>query len=95
MVQYEISFPNEYTEEIICDAAKILQMDFVKEDMEQAIDERNQKSSDNVYLLKGRGSFICVDCSHRDWLFGMSVVCRESEAERVKTVMLRWERACA
>ena len=41
MVQYEITLPNEYTEDMISDVAKILHMDFVKKDMKNAIDERD------------------------------------------------------
>ncbi len=43
MVQYEITLPNEYTEDMISDVAKILHMDFVKKDMKNAIDERDKE----------------------------------------------------
>lgn len=68
MIQYEISFAGEYTKYIVCDLANILKLDVVEEDIDAATDERDHISPNNIHILRGKDSCICVDCKDRDWL---------------------------
>lgn len=91
MVQYKINFANEYTMDVLNDLVKILDLDFVKEDLQRAIDERDNSSPNNVYILRGEDSCICLDCSDRDWLFGITILCQERDADQVKAALLKWD----
>lgn len=91
MIQYEINFDNEFTEGILNELAKILELDFAEENLQKAIDERDKNSPNNVYILRGRDSCICLDCNDRDWLFGITVLCQEKDANQVKAAMLKWD----
>lgn len=91
MIQYEINFDNGFTEDFLYELAKTLKLDFVKETLQKAIDERDTNSPNNVYILRGEDSCICMDCNDRDWLFGITVLCQEKDADQVKAVMLKWD----
>lgn len=91
MVQYQISFAGEYIKDIVYDLADILKLDVVEEDIDAAVDERDHSSPNNIYILRGKDSCIFVDCNDRDWLLGITVLCREKDADQVKAALLKWD----
>lgn len=91
MVQYQISFAGEYIKDIVYDLAKIWKLDVVEEDIDAAVDERDHSSPNNIYILRGKDSCIYVDCNDRDWLLGITVLCREKDADQVKAALLKWD----
>lgn len=91
MVQYQISFAGEYLKDIVYDLADILKLDVVEEDIDAAVDERDHSSPNNIYILRDEDSCICADCNDRDWLLGITVLCREKDADQVKAALLKWD----
>lgn len=91
MIQYQISFAGEYVKDIVYDLADILKLNVVEEDIDAAIDERNHSSPNNIYILRGEDSCIYADCNDRDWLLGITVLCREKDADQVKAALLKWD----
>ena len=91
MIQYQISFAGEYIKDIVYDLADILKLDVVEEDIDAAVDERDHSSPNNIYILRGKDSCICADCNDRDWLLGITVLCREKDADHVKAALLKWD----
>ncbi len=73
---------------------KAMQLPYIKEDFLTAWDERNMSSPRNIYLVREKGRFICLDCNDMDWLFTLVVICNESEAEIIKKIMLKWNNRC-
>ena len=63
MVQYEMYFANEYTEEIVYDLVEVMGLYVEKKDIQVAIQEKNKYSLDNLLLLKGESGSICIDYS--------------------------------
>lgn len=91
MVQFEMYFTNEYVKEILLDLANAMKLCFQEEDLEKAIQEKDKQSKNNILLVKRDKRFICVDCNDRDWIFPLSVRCDETEAQKVKEIMLKWD----
>lgn len=91
MVQYEMCFTNEYTEEIIVDLAREMHLPYLREDFLIAWNERDTHSPKNLFMIKDKARFICINCNDRDWIFSLVVVCDESEADTIKKVMLNWD----
>lgn len=74
MVQYEICFANEFAEEVIIELTKEMQLPYLREDFLIAWDERDKHSTKNIFMIKDKERFICVDCNDRDWLFGLVLI---------------------
>lgn len=91
MVQFEMYFTNEYVKEILTDLANTMKLRFQEEDVEKAMQERDKQSENNILLIKEDKRFICVDCNDKDWIFPLIVRCDESEAQKVKERMMKWD----
>ena len=91
MVQYEMYFTNEYIEEIVHELAGVMKLTVDDKDIDAAMKERDKNSLNNLYILRGNESLICIDCNDKDWIFPLVVRCQERDAEAVKTVMLKWD----
>ena len=91
MVQYEMCFTNEYIEEIVHELAGVLKLAVDDKGIDAAMQERNKNSLNNLYILRGNESLICIDCNDKDWIFPLVVRCREKDAEAAKAVMLKWD----
>ncbi len=91
MVQYEMYFTNEYTKEILHDLAEVMDLYIEETSIEKALLEKDKSSQNNLFLLKGKGQFVCVDCNNNDWVFPLIVICDEKIQNEVRVVMLRWD----
>ena len=91
MVQYEMYFANEYTEEIVYDLVEVMGLYVEKKDIQVAMQEKNKYSLDNLLLLKGESGSICIDCNDKDWIFPLVVKCHERLAPKLKQIMLKWD----
>lgn len=94
MVQYEICIANEYAEDVIMELTKAMQLPYLREDFLTAWNERNKRSSRNLYITRKKDRLICLDCNDRDWLFTLVVICNENEAEFIKRIILKWDNRC-
>lgn len=91
MVQFEMYFTNEYVKEILTDLANAMKLHFHNEDVEKAMQERDKQSKNNILFVRKDKRFICIDCNDKDWIFSLIVRCGESEAKKVKEIMLKWD----
>ncbi len=57
MVQYEMCFTNEYTEEIIVDLAREMHLPYLREDFLIAWNERDTHSPKNIFMIKDKERF--------------------------------------
>ncbi len=93
MVQYEICFTNEYTQEIIEDLAREMHLPYSHDAILRAINERDMHSPQNVVFIGEKERFICVDCNDKDWIYPIVVRCTEKEAIKIKNILLQWDTA--
>ena len=91
MVQYEMYFANEYTEEIVYDLVEAMGLYVEKKDIQVAMQEKNKYSLDNLLLIKGESGSICIDCNDNDWIFPLVVNCQERLVPKLKQIMLKWD----
>ncbi len=91
MVQYEMCFANEFAEDVIMELTKEMHLPYLREDFLTAWNERNTRSSRNLYIARKKDRLICLDCNDRDWLFTLVVICNENEAEFIKRIVLKWD----
>ena len=89
--QYEMYFTNEYLEEIVEDFASVLKLKYDVKDVETASEERDTHSLKNIFVIKREGCFLCIDCNDRDYIFPLVVRCQDSDADKIKAAMLKWD----
>ena len=91
MVLYEITFANEYTEDVLKEVSIVMDLHYNNEDLKKCISERNMRSINNLFTLKSNKKMVCIDCNDRDWLFLICIISNENEAVKVKEVLLKWD----
>lgn len=92
MQQFEMYFTNEYLKELVAELADAMGLPFEEAEAERAVRERDTKSSNNILFVKKGQCFICVDCNNRDWIFPLVARCDESQAGKVKEIMMKWDK---
>ena len=89
--QYEMYFTNEYLEEIVADFAAALNLKYDEKDVETASKSMSVRGLENLLILKRDRCFMCIDCNARDFIMPLVVMCQDSDADRIKPLMLAWE----
>lgn len=89
--QFEMYYANEYLEEIVADFAAVLDLAYDEKDVEAASAERDRCSLKNIFILKREGCILCIDCNDRDFIMPLVVMCQDSDADKIKPLMLAWD----
>ena len=89
--QYEMYFTNEYLEEIVADFAAALNLKYDEKDVETASKSMSVRGLENLLILKRDRCFMCIDCNARDFIMPLVVMCQDSDADRIKPLMLAWD----
>ncbi len=84
-------FTNEYLEEIVADFAAALNLKYDEKDVETASKSMSVRGLENLLILKRDRCFMCIDCNARDFIMPLVVMCQDSDADRIKPLMLAWD----
>ena len=91
MVQYEMYFTNEYTEEIISDLCNIMKLPYSDEKVNKAMSEKDIYSKDNLLIIQNEECFICTNCSNIDYIYPLIIRCPDVLSEAVNQCMFTWD----
>lgn len=89
--QFEMYYANEYLEEIVADFAAVLNLKYDEKDVEIASKSMSVRGLENLLILKRDGCFVCIDCNARDFIMPLVVMCQDSDADKIKPLMLAWD----
>lgn len=93
--QYEISFPSEFTRDILKDLATTMNIEFDTERLENSLKNNGKNSEDGICIFKDFSDprcFILLDCLNIDIFYTVVARCKSENHEEVKKVLLGWDR---
>lgn len=91
MKQYEMYFTNEYTVEIIDELMDIFGVSYDKRLLQCAIEEMDNNSINNLFILNMTKGCLIVDCNNKDWIYSLIVISDDAYADMVINTMFKWD----
>lgn len=92
--QYGISFPSEYTIDLVTDVAKTMNIPFDINKLKDAMNNNGVPTEKTLCIFKNPSNdncFIMVDCLNADYLYGICIRCSHDINEQAKKKLLEWD----
>ncbi len=91
MKQFEMYFANEYTEEIMSELSKKMDIHYEDETLKAAILERDLSSLKNIFDVSNGKNRLVLDCNNKDYIYSLVVLCDDNRSEEIEQIMLEWD----
>jgi hypothetical protein len=95
--QYSITFPGDYSEQIVVDVGKVMNIPVDVESIRKILNTRFRKWGEESICFfhdSSNRSFILLDCIPCDWIFSITVRCTKESSKKVSEVLLNWFNYC-